>query len=162
MIISRDKSLLFPYFSRQLYIFEHELDLSNLPFKLFMGLRDFETQDELYAQGRTMPGKIVTNAKGGDSWHNYGLAADYVLDLNGDKPGLMWSWDLKADTNSNAINDWKEMAEIAIDCGLESGYFWRKFPDVCHLQNRYDLSLADAKELYRLGGIQRVWEECYK
>ena len=33
-------------------------------------------QDSLYAQGRTAPGEIVTNAKGGDSYHNYGLAAD--------------------------------------------------------------------------------------
>lgn len=43
------------------------------------GYRSFAEQNKLYAQGRTAPGKIVTNAKGGQSNHNYGLAIDYVL-----------------------------------------------------------------------------------
>ena len=40
--------------------------------------RTFEEQDELYAKGRTKPGKIVTNARAGESYHNYGLAIDVV------------------------------------------------------------------------------------
>ncbi|MGV3612278.1 MAG: glycosyl hydrolase 108 family protein [Fluviicola sp.] len=40
--------------------------------------RTFEEQDELYAQGRTKPGKKVTNARAGESYHNYGLAIDVV------------------------------------------------------------------------------------
>jgi len=40
----------------------------------FQGLRTIEQQDALYAQGRTKPGKVVTNAKGGQSYHNWGLA----------------------------------------------------------------------------------------
>ena len=47
------------------------------------GLRTVEEQNELYAQGRTKPGKIVTNAKGGYSYHNYGLAFDFAV-LNAD------------------------------------------------------------------------------
>ena len=46
-------------------------------------LRDVEAQNALYAQGRTAPGKIVTNARGGDSWHNWGCAIDFVPMLNG-------------------------------------------------------------------------------
>jgi peptidoglycan L-alanyl-D-glutamate endopeptidase CwlK len=42
-------------------------------------LRTFAEQDGLYAQGRSKPGAIVTNAKGGQSYHNYGLAIDIVL-----------------------------------------------------------------------------------
>jgi peptidoglycan L-alanyl-D-glutamate endopeptidase CwlK len=160
MIISRDKSLLYPPFAEQLIRFESELQKANLPFFLFMGLRTFEDQDTLYSQGRTAPGKIVTNARGGDSWHNYGLAADYVLDSQPDKPGLQWSWDLKADLNHTGHSMWRDMAEIAAKCGLEPGYFWAKFPDAPHVQNRYGLTLADAKELYRLGGIKKVWEGC--
>ena len=38
--------------------------------------RSAERQDELYAQGRTAPGAIVTKARGGESPHQYGLAAD--------------------------------------------------------------------------------------
>lgn len=44
--------------------------------RIVQGLRTIAEQDALYAQGRTLPGKIVTNAKGGSSYHNYGLAID--------------------------------------------------------------------------------------
>ncbi len=40
------------------------------------GLRTYEEQNELYAQGRTTPGNIVTRARGGESNHNFGLAFD--------------------------------------------------------------------------------------
>lgn len=39
--------------------------------------RSRKEQDDLYAQGRTKPGKIVTNAKFGQSFHNLGLAFDF-------------------------------------------------------------------------------------
>jgi len=39
-------------------------------------LRTNQEQDELYAQGRSKSGNIVTRSKGGDSYHNYGLAFD--------------------------------------------------------------------------------------
>lgn len=42
--------------------------------RIAQGLRTFAEQDALYAQGRTKPGKKVTNAKGGQSVHNYGFA----------------------------------------------------------------------------------------
>ena len=48
-------------------------------------LRTFAEQDVLYAQGRSKPGKVVTNAKGGQSYHNYGLAIDIVLLIDKDK-----------------------------------------------------------------------------
>jgi peptidoglycan L-alanyl-D-glutamate endopeptidase CwlK len=37
----------------------------------------------LYAIGRTKPGKKVTKAKGGTSYHNYGLAFDIYPFING-------------------------------------------------------------------------------
>jgi len=160
VIISRDKSLLFPPFAEQLRYFESRLGAAKLPFLLFMALRTFEDQDELYAQGRTKPGSIVTNARGGDSLHNYGLAADYVLDDQIEKPGIQWSWDIKSDLNADGRNDWLQMAEIAVACGLEAGYFWKRFPDAPHVQNRYGLTLPEIKEIYRAGyGIKAVWAE---
>lgn len=160
MIISRDKSLLYPPFAEQLKSFESRLAAAKLPFCLFMGFRTFEDQNELYAQGRTKPGQIVTNARGGDSWHNYGLAADYVLDGQIEKPGTQWSWDIRSDLNADRRNDWLQMAEIAVSCGFESGYFWKRFPDAPHVQNRYGLTLAETKEIYRSGhGIKAVWDE---
>ena len=46
-------------------------------------LRSFEESDALYQQGRTKPGQIVTNAKAGSSYHNYGLALDFVIQEDG-------------------------------------------------------------------------------
>jgi peptidoglycan L-alanyl-D-glutamate endopeptidase CwlK len=47
-------------------------------FEVLSGLRSYAQQAALFAQGRTKPGKIVTNARPGSSWHNYGLAIDVV------------------------------------------------------------------------------------
>ena len=44
----------------------------NATMRLTQGLRTIEYQNSLYAQGRTTKGAIVTNAKGGQSNHNYG------------------------------------------------------------------------------------------
>jgi peptidoglycan LD-endopeptidase CwlK len=109
IIISRDKSLLYPPFAEQLRDFESRLGAAKLPFYLFMALRTFECQDELYAQGRTLPGKIVTNARGGDSLHNFGLASDWVLDGQGEKPGIQWRWDTRVNFNADGKNDWIQM-----------------------------------------------------
>lgn len=59
---------------------EETLDIK---LRVTQGLRTFAEQDALYAQGRTKPGGIVTKAKGGQSFHNYGLAIDLVEIRNG-------------------------------------------------------------------------------
>jgi peptidoglycan L-alanyl-D-glutamate endopeptidase CwlK len=45
---------------------------------IYTGLRTMEEQAALYAIGRSKPGKIVTKARPGESYHNYGLAFDWV------------------------------------------------------------------------------------
>lgn len=45
---------------------------------VYCGLRTMEEQAALYAIGRSKPGKIVTKARPGESYHNYGLAFDWV------------------------------------------------------------------------------------
>jgi peptidoglycan LD-endopeptidase CwlK len=160
MIISRDKSLLYPPFADQLRYFESRLAAARLPFHLFMGFRTFECQDELYAQGRTTPGKIVTTARGGDSLHNFGLGADFVLDGMPEKPGIQWSWDTRADFNADGRSDWMQMGEIAESCGLEWGGRWKRFPDFPHLENHFGLTIFECKELYKIGGIKGVWKNC--
>ena len=45
---------------------------------IYCGRRTFEEQLALFAQGRTKPGRIVTKARPGESYHNYGLAFDWV------------------------------------------------------------------------------------
>lgn len=51
---------------------------AGIPLTVTFTLRSIATQDALYAQGRTVPGKIVTNARAGFSFHNFGLALDVV------------------------------------------------------------------------------------
>ena len=57
------------------------------------GTRTYEEQNALYAQGRTAPGKIVTNARGGQGAHNFGLATDSTHDSDADETnGLQPDW----------------------------------------------------------------------
>lgn len=65
-----------------------DLKVEGLPFKIFEAFRTPERQAWLYAQGRTAPGKLVTKAAPWQSMHQYGLAADLVLFVDG-----KWSWD---------------------------------------------------------------------
>jgi peptidoglycan L-alanyl-D-glutamate endopeptidase CwlK len=49
---------------------------AGITIKVISGLRTFEKQNDLYEQGRSKPGRIVTNARGGYSNHNFGIAFD--------------------------------------------------------------------------------------
>lgn len=55
----------------------------NIDLLIVQALRTKEEQDALYAQGRTVPGKFVTNAKFGYSWHCFGRAYDVAVVENG-------------------------------------------------------------------------------
>src|SRR5690606_12092414 len=45
----------------------------------YFGIRTHEQQAFLYAQGRDRPGRVVTNARAGESAHNYGCASDWTV-----------------------------------------------------------------------------------
>jgi len=49
------------------------------PIKVTSSLRTCAQQNALYAQGRTQPGSIVTNARGCLSWHVLGRAVDVSI-----------------------------------------------------------------------------------
>ncbi|UJL46946.1 M15 family metallopeptidase [Virgibacillus sp. NKC19-16] len=99
--------------------------------------RSIERQNELYEQGRSTSGNIVTNARGGESYHNYGLAIDYALvDDNGDI-----IWDIHYDGNDNGDADWFEVAGLAKELGFEWGGDWENFRDYPHLQMDFGLSI---------------------
>lgn len=99
--------------------------------------RSVEEQDELYAKGRSSEGEIVTNAKGGESYHNFGLAIDFAL-LSIDGAVI---WDMEYDGNGNSRPDWDEVVEIAKGLGFEWGGDWRSFKDYPHLQYDFGLSI---------------------
>jgi peptidoglycan L-alanyl-D-glutamate endopeptidase CwlK len=159
MIRDRDKSHLFPPFAETLLRLEDRLARAHLPFYLFEGLRSHAIQADYWAQGRDRPGDIITWARPGESWHQYGLAGDYVLDGMLDKPGVQWSWDKKSDLDADGRRDWEQMAEIAVMCGLEAGWYWpAKKCDPPHVQCRYGLAIREAQELFALGGLPTVWQ----
>jgi len=96
--------------------------------------RDKESQAALFAQGRTAPGKIVTNARAGQSFHNYRVAFDIVPLRNG-KP--VWNT-----ANDDAVL-WKRIGAIGKECGLEWAGEWRTFKEFPHFQFTGGLTLAD-------------------
>jgi len=114
------------------------------------GLRSVEEQDQLYAVGRTRPpiGSkfIVTKARGGQSWHNFGLAFDIViLDAIGKA-----NWDTRHPS-------WLKAAEVGKSLGLGWGGDWKGFKDLPHFQYTGALTLAECRTLYA-GGLQAVWD----
>ena len=92
--------------------------------------RDNASQAALYAQGRTAPGKIVTNAKAGQSFHNYRCAVDVVPMRNG-KP----VWDSKDPV-------WQVVGRLGTAAGLEWAGDWKRFKEFPHFQYTGGLTLA--------------------
>ena len=90
------------------------------PLLLVSAKRSCERQNELYAQGRTKPGKIITHAKCGQSDHNLGLAVDVAPLINGK-------------VNYNVPRSyWEELAKIAATVGLGWGGRWTNLNDLVH------------------------------
>ena len=102
-------------------------------------LRTFAEQDALYAQGRTTKGKIVTNAKGGQSIHNYGLAFDIVLlyDLDGNGTFETASWDENKDFDKNGKKDWFEVVDFFKSKGWSWGGDFKSLYDSPHFEKTY-------------------------
>lgn len=115
-------------------------------------LRNFFEQDKLYAQGRTAPGKIVTNAKGGLSFHNYGLAIDIVLivDTDGDGDYDKAVWDVKTDFDGDGKADWIEAVTVFKEYGWTWGGDW-KFSDPPHFQKTFGMSVRDLLNKHNRG-----------
>ncbi|MFD5020007.1 M15 family metallopeptidase [Paenibacillus sp. NPDC058367] len=113
-----------------------------VPIIITQGLRTIAEQDALYAQGRTKPGSIVTNAKGGYSYHNYGLAIDFALLL---PDGKTVSWDMKRDGDGDKVTDWQEVVQEAKKLGFEWGGDWTTFKDYPHFQMTFGLTLTQLR-----------------
>lgn len=105
------------------------------------GYRSIEEQDQLFEQGRALAGNIVTNARGGESYHNYGLAIDFALRT----PDGDIVWDMERDDNGNGKADWMEVVAIAKELGFTWGGDWTNFPDYPHLQMDFGLSINELK-----------------
>lgn len=95
---------------------------NGIKIKIISGLRTFAEQDALYAQGRTVKGQIVTNAKGGQSNHNFGIAFDVGV-FEGAK---------YLDRSSK----YESVGVLGEELGLEWGGNWITYKDEPHFQLR--------------------------
>ena len=132
MINSRSMADLHPIVQVLAYKFLGACAASGIDVILTSTYRDIESQDALYAQGRTSPGNIVTNARGGSSFHNYRVAFDFLPIVNG-----------KADWTDSAL--FQKCGEIGEKLGLEWAGRWTTFREEAHLQFANGLTLDDFK-----------------
>ena len=95
---------------------------NGIAINIISGTRTHAEQDELYAQGRTTGGEIVTNARGGYSNHNFGIAFDIgVFSGNRYLPESPL---------------YKAVGALGMELGLEWGGNWTSIVDQPHFQLR--------------------------
>lgn len=136
---------------------------AGIPLIITQTLRTSAEQQALYDKGRTTQGEpcrcvpssraksghakcpkhplglTVTNAKAGESYHNYGLAFDVAF-VSGKR--IIWG---NEDLNTNRINDWEEIGKLGEQLGLEWGGRWR-FKDLPHFQYTFGLTINQLKK----------------
>lgn len=105
--------------------------------KIIDGSRTFEEQDALFAIGRTKPGHIVTNAKGGFSNHNFGVA-----------------WDIGIFAGTKFITEspqYDKAGKIGKSLGLEWGGDFESIIDKPHFQCKTGKTMAQLRKLKKDG-----------
>lgn len=147
----------FPLLATKIYQLSTLMAAEELFITVAQGLRTIEEQDALFAKGRDAEGnvinkaQVVTNARGGHSWHNFGLAVDcYPVDKTSN--GVDWN---------PQHPDWKRMEALGVSLGLTSGANWIRIVDAPHFQltGRFPVGAPDdeVRELYKSGGLLAVW-----
>jgi peptidoglycan L-alanyl-D-glutamate endopeptidase CwlK len=154
-----------PVFRSRLVLLAEALAKRGMQTLITDGLRTFAEQDALFAQGRTKPGNIVTNARGGQSNHNYGLAVDMYPVINGK---------VFTDIPKSASVEFRKLfISIQDTAGEEAerlGLFWgARFTgivDTPHIQllAQHDLAPAECLKIFKKNGnsLAAVWAEAEK
>jgi peptidoglycan L-alanyl-D-glutamate endopeptidase CwlK len=111
---------------------------AGITIKAISGLRTYAEQNALYEQGRSKPGRKVTNARGGYSNHNFGIA-----------------FDIGVFEGSKYIPEspkYKAVGAIGIDLGLEWGGNWKSIKDEPHFQlpPKWAADMTESKMLAEL------------
>lgn len=121
MINSRNIEALHPKVAKMAKMFILACNDAGIDVIITSTYRDIESQNALYEQGRTKPGKKVTNAKGGQSWHNYQLALDFCPIVSGK---AQW----------NDLHLFERCGVIAEKLGFEWAGRWKTFNEYAHIQ----------------------------
>lgn len=148
-----DRSKLHPQLNYKLGLLLKKCEKKGVYLIITEGFRSKKQQDELYAQGRTKPGKIVTNAKGSSesSQHQWGIAFDVAMnyDVDGDGKITDDTWNLKG---------FSEVAKIAKSIGLGWGGDW-KFVDTPHFYiKKWGSTTSKLKQQYgTFENFKKTW-----
>lgn len=127
----------------------HKASANGVTIKILSGLRTYDEQNALYAQGRTAPGNKVTNARGGFSNHNFGIAFDVGVfegtKYLGDSP------------------KYKAVGVLGMELGLEWGGNWKTIVDQPHYQLRplWAATMAEREMLAELRARKESGREVY-
>lgn len=125
MINSRNLKDLLPPVSAKARAFIEACELAGIDLLITSTYRDHASQDALYAQGRSLPGRRVTNARAGQSFHNHRVAFD-VVPLRHGKP--VWN------TSGADAALWEAIGKAGEAAGLEWAGRWTKFKEMAHFQ----------------------------
>jgi peptidoglycan L-alanyl-D-glutamate endopeptidase CwlK len=108
--------------------------------RIISGTRTYPEQAALYRQGRNgNPGPRVTNARAGQSWHNFGLAWDIGIFRGGDY--------------LTGGPEYDAAGPKGLVPGVEWGGNWRTFVDKPHFQTPFGAhAIAEARGAFERGG----------
>jgi len=147
--VARLQDLYPPFAQKILNIYKNFYEKYRLQLRCTDGLRDYDQQEKLFSQGRTTPGKIVTNAMPGQSLHNFGLAADSCF--VGNDPYLEKSQD------GSLL--WKAFGDFCKLEGLSWGGDFKSINDAPHAESFYGYSIDELNEIYGDVGLDGLWRE---
>tara|TARA_R110002074_G_scaffold52286_1_gene131767 strand:+ start:45 stop:662 length:618 start_codon:yes stop_codon:yes gene_type:complete len=112
--------------------------------QIISGTRSYKEQNELYKQGRWgNPGPRVTNARGGQSNHNFCIAWDIGLF---DSTGTYLTGSTTAE-----IEAYKDIAAMVDMSKIEWGGDWTSFKDRPHYQYDTNKTTAEVRALFEAG-----------
>lgn len=126
-----------------------DIQSKGLDIRITQGYRTISEQDAIYAQGRTKSGSVVTNAKGGTSFHNYGLAIDFCL-LH--KDGTV-SFSITEDSNNDKKKDWDNIVDSFKKFDWEHGD--RGYFDNPHFQKVFNLTPQGCLKLVKESKVDK-------
>lgn len=144
--MARDITQLHPLLQYKIKKLQEKCKKKGLKLGISECFRSVEEQNALYAKGRTVPGKVVTKARGTSlsSQHQWGIAFDIFQNIKG------------KEYDDTFIN---EVAKIAKKLGLGWGGDWKSFPDTPHfyLKKWGSTTTALKREYGSFASFKRTW-----
>jgi peptidoglycan L-alanyl-D-glutamate endopeptidase CwlK len=152
-------ALVYPELARRARLAEGMLETLGFSLEISQGLRTWDEQNSLYAKGRNLAGEIidenlvVTHAKGGESYHNFGLALDFFFE----SPDGAAIWD-------ETFPGYPKAVEIFEGLGLVCGANWhgnKRDADHVQLTTGFAENAPDdhVKYLFKEDGFRAVYRE---